>query len=65
MKKWVKVLLIVLGVFFAIGAVSGNFHCTDSLSGAVSNTAGFACAVVKATCHGMTTVFNGIWGVFA
>lgn len=62
-KTWVKVLIIALAIFFSVGAFSGNYNCSGNLSNAVSSTASFACSIVKATCYGMTKVFNGAWGM--
>ena len=55
-KTWVKVLIIALAIFFSVGAFSGNYNCSGNLSNAVSS-------IVKATCYGMTKVFNGAWGM--
>lgn len=49
MKTWMKVLLIALAVFFCVGAFHGNYNCS----------------VIKATCYGMQTVVNGVFGVFS
>lgn len=65
MKTWMKVLLIALAVFFCVGAFHGNYNCSGQLGSAVSSTAGFACSVIKATCYGMQTVMNGVFGVFS
>ena len=64
MNKVTIVLLVAVAAFFVIGMIAGNYHCGTHFCNAITSVVNLATDLVKTEAKGITTVVNGIAGVF-
>lgn len=64
MNKATMILLVAAVVFFAIGMIAGNYHCGTHFCNTITSIVNLATDLVKTEAKGITTVVNGIAGVF-
>lgn len=64
MNKVTITLLVAAAVFFAIGMIAGNYNCGTYFCNTITSVVNLATDLVKTEAKGITTVVNGIAGVF-
>ena len=64
MNKVTMTLLVAVAVFFAIGVIAGNYHCGTHFCNTITSVVNLATDLAKTEAKGITTVVNGIAGVF-
>lgn len=62
MSKTMMIILTIIGIFFVIGVIVGDYHCTLHFCNAIMSTVNLATDIVKTEAKGITFVFNGIAG---
>lgn len=60
MNKVVKIILIIVVVFFIIGMVVGNYHCADHFCNFISSLVNFVTDVFKTEVKGITWTVHTI-----
>lgn len=62
MSKTMMIILTIIGIFFVIGVIVGDYHCTLHFCNAIMSTVNLATDIVKTEAKGITFVFGGIAG---
>lgn len=63
MSRALMIVLIVVGIFFVVGMIAGDYHCTKHLCNTIMSAVYFVTDIVKTEAKGITTVFGGIAGL--
>lgn len=62
MSKAMIIILSIIGIFFVIGVIVGDYHCTVHFCNAIMSTVNLAADIVKTEAKGITFVLGGIAG---
>ena len=62
MSKAMMIILTIVGIFFVIGMIAGDYHCTMHLCNAIMSAVNLVADIVKTEAKGITFVFGGIAG---
>ncbi len=65
MKKSLKIILIIVAIFFVIGMIVGNYHCADHFCNTVSGLVNFVTDVCKTEVKGITWTVSSIGKLFS
>lgn len=65
MKKLTTIILIIVLVFFVVGVIAGDYHCTMHFCNMLLSATHFITDVVKTEAKGITVVFGTITSLIA
>jgi hypothetical protein len=60
MSKGLTIVLVIVAIFFVIGMIAGNYHCTTHLCNTVTSAVSLVSDIVKTEAKGITWVFGNI-----
>jgi len=60
MSKGILITIIAVAIFFVIGMIAGNYHCTTHLCNTITSAVSLVSDIVKTEAKGITWVFGNI-----
>lgn len=60
MSKPVMIFLIVVAIFFVIGMIAGDYHCTKHFCNTIVSLVNCVTDVIKTEAKGITWVFGNV-----
>lgn len=65
MSRLTTAIIVIVLIFFVVGVVAGNYHCTVHFCNMMLSGVQFITEVVKTEAKGITIVFSTITGIIA
>lgn len=65
MSKLTTAILVIVLIFFIVGFIAGDYHCTVHFCNMMLSGVQFITEVVKTEAKGITIVFSTITGIIA